>query len=100
MHGIHPQIAGPSLRIGPAPFSNGHPGGPRPGIVQSLLPVLGSLPQVVQMCHRDRGQPLMFWLAITPVFALEAVTRPRSTPPGMSFIYAYQPFDLCGGMAV
>jgi len=70
MHGVHAQIPGLALRIGPASLPDGHRRGPGLAVVQSLFAVLRPLPQVVEMGYRDRSQPLILSLAELLVLAL------------------------------
>src|ERR1019366_10760318 len=70
MHGVHPQVARLALRIGTAPLADGHRGGPRPGVGETAFPIARLLPQVIEVRHRNRRQPLILGLAVLAAFPL------------------------------
>ncbi len=70
MHGVDAQIARLALRIGRPPFSDGRGGGPGLDVVEKAFAIARLLAQVVQVRHRDRGQPLILPLAVLPILAL------------------------------
>ena len=44
VHGVHPQVAGLTLRIGTAPLADGGRSGPRPGVGETAFPIARLLP--------------------------------------------------------
>jgi hypothetical protein len=77
MYGVDAQITRLAARIGPPPFSDGDGGGPGLDVVQTPFPITGLLAQVVEVRHRDGGQPLELALAIPPILALKNTPRGR-----------------------
>ncbi len=71
MYGVQTQEAGLALGIGPPAFSNHDWSRPGLGVVQAAFAVALLFPQVVQMGHRDSGQPLELQLAIHLILALQ-----------------------------
>src|SRR5664280_1243293 len=71
VHGVDPQIAGLALRIGPPPLANRYRRELGFAVVETAFAVAWLLPQVVQVGHRDRGQPLVFALAVLLIRALQ-----------------------------
>ena len=74
MHGVDPQMPGPTVRLGPAPRADGARRRLRPGHPQPPAPVQPPLPQVVQVAAGAAGQAL-----ITPV-AVHLVLPPAQMP--------------------
>ena len=70
MHGVDARIARLALRIGPPPFSDGRCRGLGLDVVETAFAIAWLLAQVVQVRHRDRGQPLVLPLAVLPILVL------------------------------
>ena len=79
MHGIDAHIAGLALRIGSPALADADRRGPGFGVVEATFPVVLLVPQVVQVGHGDRGQPLVFRLAVVLVLTLQ--NAPSSVSP-------------------
>ena len=75
VHGVHPQVAGLALRIGTAPLADSHRRGPRPGVGKTAFPIARLLPQVIEMRHRDRRQPLILGLAVLAQYSRSRIRR-------------------------
>ena len=100
VHGVDPQIAGLALRIGPPPLANRHRRGLGLDVVQAALAIARLLPQVVQVGHRDRGQPLVFRLAVLLIRALQNAPRGRSAQAFMRRIDDGQQLHVGAGVAL
>jgi len=77
VHGVEPQIAGLTLRIGPPPRSNRPHRGLGFDVMQTAFTIARLLAQVVQVGDRERGQALVFRLAVLPILALHNAPRGR-----------------------
>ena len=100
VHGVHAQVAGLALRIGTAPFADGHRDGPGLGVVQTAFAIARVLPQVVEVGHRDRRQALVFRLAVLPVFSFENAARGRTAQVLVRLIDGGQQFEIGAGVAL
>jgi len=100
VYGVDPQIAGLALRIGPPPLANRHRRGLGLDVVQTAFAIARLLPQVVQVGHRDRGQPLVFRLAVLLIRALQNVPRGRSAQAFMRLIDGGQQLHVGAGIAL
>lgn len=67
-----------ALRIGPLPLADAHHRELALVIGQTAFAVARLLVQVVQVRHRDRGQPFVLRLAVLPILALQNAPRGRS----------------------
>jgi len=100
VHGVDAQIAGLALRIGPPPLPNRHRRGLGLDVVQAAFAIAWLLPQVVQVGHRDRGQPLVFRLAVLLIRALQNAPRGRPAQGFMRRIDGGQQFHVGAGVAL
>src|SRR5208337_2758520 len=100
MHGIDAQIAGSALRIRSPALADANRRGPGFGVVQATFPVALLVAQVVQVSHRDGGQPLVLRLPVVLVLALQNAPRGRSAQGFVGLIDRGQPFDIGAGIAL
>src|ERR1019366_9027937 len=100
VHGVDPQIAGLALRIGPPPLANRHRRGLGLDVVQAAFAIARLLPQVVQVGHRDGGQPLVFRLAVLLIRALQNAPGGRSAQAFMRRIDGGQQLQRQPGYSV
>ena len=100
VHGVDPQIAGLALRIGPPPLANRHRRGLGLDVVQAAFAIARLLPQVVQVGHRDGGQPLVFRLAVLLIRALQNAPGGRSAQAFMRRIDGGQQLHVSPAIAL
>ena len=100
VHGVHPQVAGLTLRIGTAPLADGGRSGPRPGVGETALPIARLLPQVIEVGHRNRRQPLILGLAVLAVFPLQNTARGGTAQVLVGLIDGGQQFEVGTGIAL
>jgi hypothetical protein len=100
VHGVDPQIAGLALRIGPPPLCNRHERGLGFDVMQTTFAIAPLLAQVVQVRHRDRGQPLVLAFAVEPILALQNAPRGGSAPVLVRHIDSGQPLDAGPSIAL
>src|SRR5664280_1505852 len=100
VHGVDPQIAGLALRIGPPPLANRYRRELGFAVVETAFAVAWLLPQVVQVGHRDRGQPLVFALAVLLIRALQNAPRGRSAQGLVRLIDDGQQLHVGAGIAL
>ena len=64
VHGVDPQVTGPTARIGLAPLADAHRRGASFGVVHVVFAIGAGAPQVVDVGGRDGGQSLIVGLVV------------------------------------
>jgi len=100
MHGVHPQAARLALRMRTAPLADGHRCGPRPGVGETAIPIAWLLPQVIEVRHRNRRQPLIFGLAVLAVFPFQNTARGETAQVLVGRIEGGQQSDVGASIAL
>ena len=94
MHRVQAQKAGLALRLRLAPLADLHRRGPRLGVVQAPLAITLAMAQVVQMSHRDRGQPRVFAPSVDVKLAFQNASGGRAAQGFMRLVDRDQQLDV------
>ena len=94
MHRIHPQISRAAIRLRPAALPDRHLRRPGRLIHDPLFPIPPTLPEPVQLRHRDLGQTRVGRILEIIVGPLQKLLRRRSAERLVHRIHGGQPFDI------
>jgi len=98
MNAVYPQVSGPTIRARFPPLANGHLHRPGLLIPDSPLPVSRALPQIVNMRHRNRRQPLVARIPVFVILAIQNLLRGWPAQRFVRFIYCPQQLQVSRGV--